>query len=1176
MNKSLQNFIVLSLLFLYQNGYCQFNFKAEMEKAAKIPNSPEASAFTKYGDESVSLYSGTPNIQVPIHTISGRELDLPISLSYDATGIKVEQLATQAGLGWNLNVGGRISRTQNGAPDDFIYASAKYLTIWDQEVKDKMTAYIQENHSFNTSQGVIDYFNFLKDIANGKYETQADYFSLNALGINDCIVFDLATGLPRTLNNPRIKVESTHDLTTSSITNWVVTNEDGTKFYFDQAEETNYQGDDIGGSGIQYGLSKNYNSSWLLTKIESANKKDIYTLNYIDLGFWTQPQPTSAIQVRTDNMDDGNAVENSYPIGGGTLSYSTYKIKQKFLSTIFHNGIKQVAIVLKNRLDITVNSAIDKINLYNYKSPEEIYKTFTFNHSYFGNTTLATSADIRLKLDNIQISAPNTTEVQKYSFEYEAPSEIPKTNAMSQDYLGYFNGVANTVLYPKMYLGLDFYDGANRKPNFEYAKKGLLTKIIFPTKGFTVFEYEPHATLYDGSDTLDEVPTTVISGNLSLAGGFQPGTFYDATTECNGIWCQDTYPYPPKVAYSTFQITEAGYKDISFIRSVAPSGNVLTPSIVHIIKVVGGFGDKPCVTTKLSNYMDLSSCAFVTPSNVVGDFTNGFSGSVYFDAGCYQITIIDGYTGSTSAVTVSEKKRVLHGVIDKGQFSRAGIRIKSIKNYTDASILALEKDYQYTTLINGSDSSGKTIFNPQLSYTSSYLNSTATGIKTVQNMNRVSSASGGDTPHIGYSKVFEIRKSNVDAKIDGYTEYNFNTDYHYPDGYGTVSSGLPPFENYYSKRYELGKENAVSTFKEDDTKLSTTEYKYRDDSYYINKSVFIYHNPEMAYKYPKIVLGTNGLYTYTFVDAVFTGLGIPSSGIVFTLTPQPCSEPGCIDDPTLAANSNMLITSAVGRIGNSSQVLKTEYFPTGNVTQTVDNTYYDATNYFLQNESIANLATADQLKTKYYYPLNPEMATQPLIPDFVAKNKISTPLQIETYSGSASAKTSTQLTKFGNYSSSISGYSLLLPQYIFSGKEGTTEKRLTFNSYDTSGNLTQYTQENGVPVALIWGYYNTQPIAKIENATYTLVASQVANLQSISNTGTEASLLTALTTLRSTASLANAFITTFTYKPVIGVSTITDPKGDKITYNYDAFGRLQNVKDKDGNILSETEYHYKN
>jgi YD repeat-containing protein len=52
-------------------------------------------------------------------------------------------------------------------------------------------------------------------------------------------------------------------------------------------------------------------------------------------------------------------------------------------------------------------------------------------------------------------------------------------------------------------------------------------------------------------------------------------------------------------------------------------------------------------------------------------------------------------------------------------------------------------------------------------------------------------------------------------------------------------------------------------------------------------------------------------------------------------------------------------------------------------------------------------------------------------------------------------------------------------------------------------------------------------------------------------------------------------ITTYTHIPLIGVSTITDPKGDKITYTYDAANRLQNVKDKNDNILSENEYHYK-
>ena len=53
-------------------------------------------------------------------------------------------------------------------------------------------------------------------------------------------------------------------------------------------------------------------------------------------------------------------------------------------------------------------------------------------------------------------------------------------------------------------------------------------------------------------------------------------------------------------------------------------------------------------------------------------------------------------------------------------------------------------------------------------------------------------------------------------------------------------------------------------------------------------------------------------------------------------------------------------------------------------------------------------------------------------------------------------------------------------------------------------------------------------------------------------------------------------ITTYTYIPLVGVSTITDPKGNKTTYKYDALGRLVQVKDRDNNILTENEYHYKN
>jgi hypothetical protein len=149
-----------------------------------------------------------------------------------------------------------------------------------------------------------------------------------------------------------------------------------------------------------------------------------------------------------------------------------------------------------------------------------------------------------------------------------------------------------------------------------------------------------------------------------------------------------------------------------------------------------------------------------------------------------------------------------------------------------------------------------------------------------------------------------------------------------------------------------------------------------------------------------------------------------------------------------------------------------------------------------------------------------------------------------------------------------------LPQTIQTAKAGEAyENRLHYLQYDAFGHPLEVKQEDGMHICYIWGYNQTQPIAKIENATYAQVLPHVANLQTLSNGNNEQNLINALNNLRTL--LPNAMITTYTYKPLIGISTVTDSKGDKQTYHYDTFNRLEFVKDKDGNILSENKYHYR-
>ena len=159
---------------------------------------------------------------------------------------------------------------------------------------------------------------------------------------------------------------------------------------------------------------------------------------------------------------------------------------------------------------------------------------------------------------------------------------------------------------------------------------------------------------------------------------------------------------------------------------------------------------------------------------------------------------------------------------------------------------------------------------------------------------------------------------------------------------------------------------------------------------------------------------------------------------------------------------------------------------------------------------------------------------------------------------------------------------LVLPSIIQTAKDNTTlEDKIIYHDYYLNGNPKEVSKADGTPIVYIWGYSEQYPIAKIENASFTTITSAQQTLidnaivasENDTNTNTENTLRTALQSLRD--DFSTSMVTTYTYDPLIGVTSITDPKGYTIYYEYDAFNRLKQVKDADGNILSENEYHYK-
>lgn len=447
------------------------------------PPSPDVASLGKYGEFPVSLNNGLVSISIPIYEINTGKLTLPISLSYHAGGVKVNDIASSVGLGWSLSAGGVVSRAIMGAPDE---SNGGILL-----------------HPFPDPDDPGEHFEcFLSHLAAGGLDGKSDIFNYSLGGSNGKFLFKNvkvagAPGDVTTIPYSPVRINVSNDF--SAIT---IADLDGTIYTFGEPERTQVFTD-----GSQ---SSDANTAWYLTSILSADKSDTITFSYTE---WAQ--------VVSAQVSNSFSVRDEFTYLGGRITNSTSQ------STNYHYAVNIEEIVFKNgklhfdyetdRLDVSGGRRLDKIRLYGREANGTYSETrrFSLEQSYFtaeggqrSHVPLVTSInhDKRLRLDSIYVEGIKDSQpvdaIPPHSFEYEGGS-FPVYSSTAQDFMGYYNGKHENENL--LFYGMGVLDGspvisqefgANREIDPDYIKAGILKKITFPTGGYTQFETEPNHHKY--------------------------------------------------------------------------------------------------------------------------------------------------------------------------------------------------------------------------------------------------------------------------------------------------------------------------------------------------------------------------------------------------------------------------------------------------------------------------------------------------------------------------------------------------------------------------------------------------------------------------------------------------------------------------------------------------------
>jgi hypothetical protein len=1156
--------IVCFVLFLfnysfgqdYNSFFLRGNDPGSPEGTNIVPPTPESFYRTQYGNADINEFKGFPSVSIPLHTLVNGSLKESFTLKYSKPGVKVNDLPNTVGMNWILETGGIITRTIYDLADDF--QSQERILLNDSEF-----AHITSSNGA-TSLGI-----YARDM-NDVFDNELDIFNYSIPGYNGSFYLNKNLKPELLTQNHDLKIEVVGDFRTTYT--FLITTNDGTKYTFGgtDAIETTSVRLDAAHSGV---------TSFYLKEIEdvSANKINYFynNVNVKTLSMGEQRVETLIGKRFTYYSPMPDPAPPNPP--GGIPSVTTY-------NNLRVNNAKSISKITTKDEEINFNyvtesevSPFRKLgNIVISKNGLEL-KKILFDYKDNGSSTPDTGKTRFFLYAVKEYTLKNNNEnfVKEYKFDYDDPWTIPDRLSRTVDYLGYFNGTFNSQTFmPNLNLFGESYvqfqqntSYADRRPNFNYAKKGTLTSITYPTKGTTFFEYE--GAVDQKSTTSKSILGDVINSDYFV------GEFVKLL---NGNDVLD----------NLLQIN-------LHIRRFKIEGIVGGPLEAHLK-----------IFDKNTNEI-LSDTRIVAPRPSMEDI----------DAGEFNKDI--NYTFNT------EKNRQYKIVLSLEQRSGLYYTADYTINYHEAYVkengpgVRLKKTYDVDE--NNNVVNIKRIYYSRLNNINnfdiiqwpykpnfiSYNFDQVTAVTTAPD-------SCGYCANTLYQTLFhsEIQSSRLDVLeyYEGEAEY-FNNIYDPIFPNVTISYGGDHFE----------KGGEEKTF-------DTTAYTF-ENSYLINSPTTDGMEPDSGngeFLSKLIITAKNSLYrhfplsnnygrlisqrifnnkngTLFLRKKINNNYASAMGNRVYSITGKKLFPftiaPAYVDPDTTLINMYAGANAYPAYSSFLLQTKTTEYLDDLPLSIADDSSYNKlttTTNYIYGNPSHYQLTSQrttfpDLSYQTTDYSYSAEKGNNYL----TGKNMVGIPLVTETKkNGKTISKTETIYpTNVSDAVNTTMGYPLPKSVLSYNVLTGTPESEITYDEYDNRGNLRQYTTKYGIPVAIIWGYDKTQPIAKIVGAKHPsqmswktgevpqslidviVLASDDDADDNVTGNPKEQLLLDALDNFRKDPLMADYQVTTYTYDPLIGVRSITPPNGIRENYIYDTANRLKEVKDIEGNILKEYQYHYK-